>query len=96
MARVVPSDVVAFIDRYFPGVVTEKAGTVQTAISMSVENATWACTIADMVDEIPSELIRDRGDYADLRAAATGIRMAIEAWHAESHKRNYTIYIPTI
>jgi hypothetical protein len=87
MPRVVPSQVVALIDQIFPFAATERQGEIPRKIGLSLGTATQLRTIADLVDQIPGELIVVGGpEYGGLVAGVSAIRIAIETWQSQPNK----------
>jgi hypothetical protein len=75
MARVVPSQIVAFINKHFP--------TVRSA-TLDVDHGSVAVltAIAGLIDEIPTELLTISGDdYSDLVCGVESIKNSVAFWH---------------
>src|SRR5712691_7265196 len=76
MPRVVPSRVVAFIDRTWPG------GLLPNHV-MDFANLTDVSGLVDLVERIPDELlVLDPDQYTALLATLAVLRTAVGAWQA--------------
>lgn len=76
-----PSVVVAAIDRAFPQAVQESQG--QGEVTLQLTDAMRLRAIADLVEAVPADLITVSEDrYAALRMALGAIRGALDIWHA--------------
>lgn len=78
MPRIVPSQVVALIDKVFP-----EAQENRTADKFTLhrDHALGLAGIVRLVDQIPDELLRLEGErYAEFIAALEGIRQSLETW----------------
>jgi hypothetical protein len=60
VAKVVPSEVVAYIDLQFPGAKVRPSGTPELTINAEV--ATALAALADLIGRVPDELISVRGE----------------------------------
>jgi hypothetical protein len=78
--RVVPSQVVAVIDRVFDWAQNQAEGD-QSFLSSG--NSVEISAVLDLVERIPDELfILDNDDFATLRLCVAGLREQVERWHA--------------
>jgi hypothetical protein len=90
MPRVVPSQVVALIDRMFPAAQRQLQGDPNPFI-LDLSHVGAASAIIEVVEQIPNELLPlDAGDYATLIASVTTIRGAIPLW--QSGDRRFIVH----
>lgn len=83
MPRVVPTQVVNFIDQVFSSVINPaKGGTPE--VRLYLETASELRALVDLVDRIPGELITLQGqEYAAFVLGVASIRQAIKSYEAE-------------
>jgi len=80
MQRVVPSQVMQFIDRMFPGM-KDQLDDQHHTITLAHENCLKLSALLSLVDSIPPELLVLEGDdYVSYIASVSIIRSAIEGW----------------
>ena len=80
MSKVVPSQVVEVIDQVFPNVKDQK-DTQQGRFSVDRTYQNELAAIVELVDQIPSELIKlDPKDYTALQLAVTAIKNTLPTW----------------
>jgi hypothetical protein len=78
MPRIVPSQVVALIDKVFP---EASASPQPDKFALNHSHATQLASIVRLVDEIPDELIHlDSPQYAEFIAALESIRQSLQTW----------------
>jgi hypothetical protein len=78
VARVLPSQVVEFIETVFPWV-TDAAG--QTPPGVGISHRANIAALVELVDEIPGELIAlDGSDYVGLRVMLAEFRSTLNEW----------------
>lgn len=77
MPRVVPSQVVELIDKFFPEAKTQKEG--GKPVPLSASHALQLAAILDLVQQIPSELIvLSPETYVEYTSSVAGIREFLE------------------
>jgi len=82
MTRVFPSQVVAFIERMFPGGMQQSPEKIRTWQLPHTDAATLAALI-EMVGEIPPELVPvEASKYMELTASRAAIREVLEIWRS--------------
>ena len=75
MPRVVPSQIVSFIDHQFPYAATAQPGSASLAASGGLS------TVLSLIDELPSDLLTVSGDtYNDLVNSVESIRTMLAIW----------------
>ncbi len=86
--RVLPSHVVAFIDRTFPNAraqVEQPQGPAREWYVDATHSATLA-TLVDLADKIPSELLElDNEHHFELVTGLTSIRNSLGTWQSRGH-----------
>jgi hypothetical protein len=76
--RIVPSQVVALIDKVFP---EAQQNLTADKFTLQRDHALGLAGIVRLVDEIPDELVRLEGErYGEFIAAVEGIRQSLETW----------------
>jgi hypothetical protein len=82
MPRVVPSQVVAVIERWFPSDIQRRQ-----EFSLNRENAGQLMAIIDLIEKIPQELITIEGrDYNDLTIGLGILRNAFSQWQQRDYQ----------
>lgn len=83
MPRVVPTQVVEFIDNYFPFAANESESR-NHVLGISPKEATGLTAIVDLVQQIPDQLIALEGhEYAALITGLAAVRTAISRWQEQ-------------
>jgi hypothetical protein len=78
--RVVPTDVLRQIERFFPNVKVDPPGKTMTFFT---GHSLHFMTILKLVEQIPEELIvLDADDFCAFQTALVSMRSQIEYWHA--------------
>jgi hypothetical protein len=81
MPRVVPSQIVEFIDQVFPWAETQE---VNFEINLNRTNSGQLAGLLDLVDELPDELLTlNSADYGSLICSAAAIRDRLALWRAQ-------------
>ena len=82
MPRVVPSQVVALIDRLFPFTATQK-DIQDNRVQLALADAPRLAAVVELADQIPPELIALEGDeYTVYASSLAAIRTSIATWQA--------------
>lgn len=82
MARVFPSQVIAFIERMFPGGMQQSPEKIRTWQFPDTHAPTFAALI-EIVDQIPPELMpAEASKYVELTASRAAIREKLETWRS--------------
>src|SRR2546426_11449751 len=93
MPRVLPSQVVALIDRMFPFAATQ-IDQQGARVSLGLAHSHALAAILDVTDQIPRELIIVDGDqYVAFTSSTTAIRTAISIWQSRGDILNL-VHVP--
>ncbi len=80
MSRVVPSQVVAVINKLFPSLIAQKDNSAQE-ITLDYGHLYPVSAIATLADQVPQELITlNPDDYVAYTASLAAIKSAVEVW----------------
>jgi hypothetical protein len=80
MPRVVPSQIVATIDRLFPWAASQAEG---ERIPLGGTSSVQIAAVLDLVEQVPDELITlNAEDYSALRVCVVGLRQKVSRWLA--------------
>ncbi len=92
MPRVVPSQVVSYLEATFP-ITKEKR---YSKVELNPQSIIALRTILEMCQEIPDELITLEGPgYVDYRTGLTGLRTEIEDWSSRQERRGRNLsFVP--
>jgi hypothetical protein len=90
MPKVVPSQVVSFIDQVFPWLRTEGSGN-----TLAKENAGAAAGLLELVDRIPEELLTmSGGDYSEFVCSVAAVRDRLALWQNQQNPNILTALGP--
>jgi len=82
MPRIVPSQIVEFIETSFPNIKEKPSDN----FSLGKNHSAVVTAVADLIDQIPSELILLEGrDYVGLVAAVSAMRTTVEFWKVRDY-----------
>jgi hypothetical protein len=85
MYRVLPSQVVAVIDRTFPWA-REQAGRPPNQPQLGIVNLPEVALLLELIRAVPDELVvLDKEESLDLLAGVSALRAAARAWEAGNH-----------
>jgi hypothetical protein len=85
MPRIVPSEVVAVIDKLFPGLIAQE-DSPSKEITLDSSHLYQVSAIASLSDQIPQELITlGPDDYAKYAASIAAIKTSVETWTARGN-----------
>ena len=87
MPRIVPSQVVAFIEQLFP--ILRKSTEIQKEADWSLirRNIVPLMAIIELVEQVPDELLPiEASDYSNLIIGLSAIRHAISRWQTGDYK----------
>jgi hypothetical protein len=86
VARVVPSQVVQFIDQVFPWASTQITNTV---VNLTRQRANGLAGLLELVEQVPEELLTMNGsEYSSLVCSMAAIRERLELWRAQQAVEN--------
>lgn len=81
MPRVVPSQIVAFIDQAFPWAQTQVAG---VGINLVRQNSGLLAGLLDLLEKVPDELVTVTGaSYNSLVTSAAAIKDRLGLWQSQ-------------
>lgn len=82
MPRVLPSQVVAAIERMFPFAATQ-VDEERARVELGLGNSTQLAALVALIEQVPAELIMlDTNRYAEFTTAVAAIRNALQMWPA--------------
>lgn len=91
MPRVVPSQVVQFIDQVFPWAGTQVAGGVQ---NLTRQRANQLAGLLELVEKIPDELLTMNGvEYGSFVCSVAAIRERLKLWLAQQAVENELVFL---
>lgn len=89
MPRVVPKQVVEFIDLTFGGAIQVEPSN-QPALTLEHNHAAHVAAVVELADQLPPELLpSDASRYAEYAASVAALRSALRMW--EAHGSSFTL-----
>ena len=91
MPRVVPSQVISFIDSVFPWASAQQ---VNNAANLTRQRASGLTGLLDLVEQVPEELLTMNGsEYSALVCSVAAIRERLELWRAQQAVENELVFL---